>query len=78
MSLDRSDSCPPFFLEVPDNQEEGGRCHGQSDMAVPGSVTADLVVVEAVFVLGGLEAFLIAHRLPATRTGSSIVVSAGP
>ena len=32
--------------------------HGQRDVPVPGVVAADLVLVEAGFGLGGLEAFL--------------------
>ena len=55
--------------------KEGKREHGQCGVPVPGVVAADLVVVQAGLVLGGLEAFLdrppcarrsarIAHRIP--------------
>jgi hypothetical protein len=38
--------------------KEGKREHGQCGVPVPGVVAADLVVVQAGLVLGGLEAFL--------------------
>ena len=38
--------------------EEGEREHRQRRVPVPGVVAADLVVVQAGLVLGGLEAFL--------------------
>ncbi len=40
-----------------DGEERGGE-HGQGDVAVPGVVFADLVVVQAGLVLGELECFL--------------------
>ena len=41
--------------------------HGEGDVAVPGVVAADLVVVEAGFVFGGLEAFLDGRAEPGGR-----------
>ena len=50
-----------------DGQEGQGE-HGQGDVAVPAGPAADLVVVQADLAFGGLESFLDAHRMPATRT----------
>ena len=38
--------------------EEGVREHGQSDVPIPAHVAADFVLVQAAFVLRGLEALL--------------------
>lgn len=70
----------PFLLGVVEVVGAGdGECgvcgHGEGHVAVPAVVAADLAVVQATFLLRGPEAFL--HRLPATRTSSSNVVSAG-
>lgn len=50
--------------------------HGQGDVPVPGVVFADLVVVEASLVLGGLEAFL--DRPPDTGRGDGLFRVAVP
>ena len=53
--------CPFFFSEtlgVGGDGEEGGGEHGQGDVAVPGVVFADLVVVQSGLVFGELEGFL--------------------
>jgi hypothetical protein len=50
--------------------EEGGE-HGEGDVAVPGLVAADLVVIETGLVLGELEGFSTPQRDPATRTSSA-------
>jgi hypothetical protein len=56
MSLSRPGCCP-FCGGGGDGQERV--CpHGQGDVAVPGVVAADLVVVEADLVLRGLETLL--------------------
>ena len=41
--------------------------HGEGDVAVPGVVAADLVVVEAGFVFGGLEVLLDGRAEPGGR-----------
>lgn len=48
-----------MFVVGGDGQERGGE-YGQGDVAVPGVVFADLVVVQTGFVLGELEGFF--HR----------------
>lgn len=48
--------------------------HGEGDVAVPAGVAADLVVVQAAFLLGGLEAFL--HG-PAAAGDADQVVECG-
>ncbi|GAA1547425.1 hypothetical protein GCM10009730_65670 [Streptomyces albidochromogenes] len=58
----------PFLLSRhpvagPQDGEAGVGGHGEGDVAVPAGVAADLVVVEAAFLLRGLEAFL--NRPPA-------------
>jgi hypothetical protein len=50
--------CVAGLFGVCGDGEERGREHRQGDVAVPGVVFADLVVVQAGLVLGGLEGFL--------------------
>lgn len=51
--------------------EAGVGGHGEGDVAVPAGISADLVVVQAAFLLGGLEAFL--DRPPAARDADQFV-----
>jgi hypothetical protein len=50
--------------------KEGKREHGQGGLPVPGVVAADLIVVQAGLVLGGLEAFL--DRPPGAGHGDQL------
>ena len=50
---------------------------GQGDVAVPGVVAADLVLVEPTWFFAVWKHSSIAHRLPATRLRSSSVVPGG-
>ena len=51
-----------------DGQERGGE-HGQGDVAIPGVVAANLVVIEPGLVLGELERFLDRPARPGHPVG---------
>ena len=65
----------PFFganaFGVGGDGEECGGEHGQGDVAVPGVVFADLVVVQTGFVFVNWKVSSIPQREPATRTSSA-------
>nr|WP_240505234.1 hypothetical protein [Nocardia mangyaensis] len=49
--------------------------HGQGDVPVPGNPFADLIVVEAASIFGGLETLL--DRPPGTGDGDDLLASDG-
>ena len=61
----------------PQDRQQGQGPHGEGDMAIPARPTPHLIVIEAHFALGCLEAFSIVHRVPATGTTASKVVAWG-
>lgn len=58
-------------LPCPQDGEAGVGGHGEGHVAVPAGIAADLVVVQAAFLLRGLEALL--HRPAAARDADEFV-----
>jgi hypothetical protein len=59
-------------------REVGRGQHRQGDVGVPGSIVADLVLVQAGSFFAVWKHSSIAHRAPATPTSSGTGVAAGP
>ena len=60
------------------DREVGLGAQGEGDVALPGVVATDLVLVESDLEIHYLEHSSTAHRVPATRIRSSSAVPGGP